>query len=141
MEENMAAKIKKAFFDSKGLHAEFPSNENDKLLMGFKMDNREPLRVITFFSEKGDSCKIRAYDVAKFPAEKLNKVYEICNDLNTEFSWIKFYVDKSGNTITADDDAVIQLDGCGEEVFRCCIQMAAIVDRAYPEIMKGLWNE
>ena len=141
MAENMAAKVTKAFFDSKGLFSEFVDEMHDKLSLSFKMDNREPMRIIVFFAENNTSCKIRAYSVAKFPQEKMERMYKICNDLNFKFAWIKFYVDESDNTITADDDAVIQLDSCGDEVYRCCIQMAQIVDEAYPTIMKGIWND
>ena len=38
--------------------------------------------------------------------------------------------------INAEDDAVIQMDSCGAEILELCMNMVAIVDEAYPFIMK-----
>ncbi len=103
------------------------------------MDNREGIKVIMHFDDDSEGVKVRAYDVAKFPEAKKPEMYELCNQLNKDYRWIKFYVDDSDNTITAEEDAIIQLDTCAQEVLQCCIQLVNIVDDAYPTIMKRIF--
>ena len=137
---NMAARMTGAFFDSKGLSYEVLGNDGEVIRAGFAMDNREGIRVLMFFDDDSTGVKIRAFDLVKFPPNKKEAMYKICNEMNSTYRWIKFFVDEKDNTIVAEDDAVIQLDSCGEEVFRCCLQLVSIADDAYPEFMKYIWG-
>ena len=67
-------------------------------------------------------------------------MYEVCSKLNNEFRWIKFYVDERDNTITLADDAIVQLDTCGEEIWEIMVRLSDIADDAYPTIMKAIWQ-
>lgn len=137
----MAAKVTTAYFDSHGLHYEILGDNGEALRAGFKMDNRaEGLKVLMIFDNDTKGCKVCAYDIVKFSDAKKEVMYRVCNSLNAKYRWIKFFVDESDNTITAQDDAVIELDSCGEEVLQCCLQLVNIVDDAYPEIMKAIWG-
>ena len=138
--ERMTAKITKAFFDSKGFHVDQVGDEGEVLLAGFAMNNREGIRVIIQFDDNEESAKILAPEVAKIPENAMDKMYKVINDINEHYRWIKFVIDEENNTVMAGDDAVIQLDSCGEEIFRCCFQLVHIVDQAYPEIMKAIFS-
>ena len=59
---------------------------------------------------------------------------------NHKFRWIKFYVDDSDNTITAEADAITTPDEAGEEIFSVLARLVGIIDRAHPEMMKTLWS-
>jgi hypothetical protein len=137
--ENLAAKVTAAYFDSRNLHYEVLGEDSSILRAGFTMDNRDGIKVLMFFDDDSKACKLRAFEVAKFAENKKEKMYQVCNALNAKYRWIKFFVDEEDNTITAEDDAVIQLDTCGEEVFQCCLQLVNIVDAAYPDIMRGIF--
>lgn len=104
------------------------------------MENREGIRVLMYFDSNNASVKIRTQNLVKFDASKKEKMYKVCNELNARFRWVKFFVDENDNTITAEDDAIIQLDSCGEEVFRCCLQLTKISDDAYPYFMRAIWS-
>ena len=60
--------------------------------------------------------------------------------MNNRFNWVKFFVDESDSTITLSDDAVIQLDSCGEEIIKLIQFMTLVADEAYPEFMKAIWS-
>lgn len=141
MEDNMAAKATKDYFDLKGVHSVFPNDEKNKLALAFELENMDSLQMILYFAEDNDICRIRSYNVAKFPEGKIDKMYRICNEINMIYSWAKFMVDESDNTIFAEVDAAIQLDNCGEVVLHFCNLLAVIIDDAYPVFMKGIWGE
>ena len=60
--------------------------------------------------------------------------------MNQEYRWVKFYVDEKENSVTIADDAIIQLDSCGEEIFELMYRLADIADDVYPEFMKAIWQ-
>ena len=62
----------------------------------------------------------------------------MCNRLNAEYRWVKFYLDKDGD-VNAAIDAVISEDDCGEACMNLVHRIIRIVDDAYPEIAKTRW--
>lgn len=137
---NMAAKMTAAFFDAQELKYSLVGDDEEVLLTGFPMKNKDGIKLMVAFDEDETSCSIHTDDFAKFPEAKLNDMLALVNDLNDRFRWIKFVVDTEHNTIEASDDAIIQLDSVGDEVLRCCIHFIGIVDEAYPEIMRAIFN-
>ncbi len=135
---SMAAKVTAAFLESKGMNFDLIEEKN-VIVTGFGLDNLEGIKVIINFDEGDETVGVRAYGIAKFPESKIDAMYKLVNSLNVQFRWIKFVVDEEDFCINAEDDAIIQLDSCGEEVFRCCLHFATIVDEAYPIIMKGVF--
>ena len=138
---NMAAKVTAAFFDSENLKYDLTGENQEVIISGFSMKNRPgSQRLIIHFDNNEKGVAIRAFEVAKFPEEKKDSMYKLVNQLNDKFRWIKFTVDEEDCTITAADDAVIDLDTCGQEVWQCCLQMLGIIDDAYGDIMKGIFS-
>ena len=137
--ESIAAKVTAAFFESQGLHVEQMGENGEVLIAGFSMENRDGMMIIMHFDEGDGTAKVLTQNPAKIPVTSVEKMIKVVNDLNKRFRWIKFYIDESDNTITAEDDAIIQLDSCGMEMLQCCIQLAKISDDAYPIIMKAIY--
>ncbi|MBO4689032.1 MAG: YbjN domain-containing protein [Clostridiales bacterium] len=138
---NMAAKVTAAFFDSEGIKYDLTGENQEVILTGFAMHNRPGTqRLIIHFDDDEEGVAIRAFEIAKFPEEKLDAMYKLVNTLNDRFRWIKFTVDEKDFTITAADDAVIQIDSCAQEVMQCSMQMLGIIDKAYADIMKGIFS-
>ncbi len=134
----MAAKVTAAYFDSKDLRYSM-TDDGKAILTGFGLENLDGIKMIIIFDPDDDSVHLATSGIAKYPDTKKNEVFELVNSLNRKFRWIKFVADVNENCITAEDDAVIQLDSCGEEVFELCMHFASIVDEAYPIIMKALF--
>ena len=131
----------KAYFDSKELHYR-EVQEGKALRVGFSamaMDNMQRVDITVFFGDDDKDVAVRVFDICKFPEEKRSKMFKVCSTLNAKFRWIKFYVDKSDNTINAANDAVVSPDTAGSEVFELVMRTCSIVDEAYPELMKAMW--
>ncbi len=127
--------------DSKGLKYTLRGEDDDVLEMIFNAENKDSFRFIIRFYSDNTSAQLSVFNIAKIPASKIEKMYELCNQLNSQYRWVKFYVDDSDNTITADMDCVIQLDTCGSEIHHCIRVMLTICDdKAYPAIMKAIYS-
>ena len=137
---NLAAKVTAAFFDSHDIRYSMRGDDNEVIRVGFRAENKESVEILLFFSEKNDNVGIRSFDLCKVPEAKKPALYELCSKLNDKYRWVKFYIDEDDNTITAADDAVIQLDSCGEECLELVMRMCDIADEVYPEIMKTIWS-
>ena len=104
------------------------------------LKNKGNIEITIFFDDNDRTVAIRTFEYCSFPAEKKAAMYEVCSKLNNEFRWIKFYVDERDNTITLADDAIVQLDTCGEEIWEIMVRLSDIADDAYPTIMKAIWQ-
>lgn len=137
---NLAAKVTAAYFDSQDIRYSMRGDDNEIISVGFRAENKESIEILLFFSEGNDNVGIRSFDLCKVPEVKKPALYELCSKLNDEYRWVKFYIDEDDNTITAADDALIQLDSCGEECLELVMRMCDIADEVYPEIMKAIWS-
>lgn len=78
--------------------------------------------------------------VKAYIESKKADMYRVCSELKARFKWVKFYIDESDNTITCQDDAIIQLDSAGPECFEILLRMYNIMDESYPVMMKTIWQ-
>lgn len=94
---------------------------------------------VTFDKDDKNQAQFSCWNIAKFPDNKLEQAYKICNDLNTEYRWVKFYID-------SDKDIRCEMDACFEEysVGANCAslvrRMVNIIDDVYPTFMKAMWG-
>jgi hypothetical protein len=73
------------------------------------------------------------WDLISFPKEDYAAVVNVCNDLNAEYRFITFHVDKSDNTVTATYDLVVRPnDDVGAIVFEAIGWMEYILVEGYP---------
>lgn len=128
-----------SYFESKGMHCQTIEGKENLLLLNIKAENLE-MRVLMDFTDNSEYVTIKSYNLCKFPPEKIGAMYKLCSELNKDYKWVKFYVDESDNTITAQDDAIIQLDTCGAECYELSARLVLIVDEAYPRMMKTIWQ-
>ena len=137
---NKAMKLTAAYFDAKGFHYDM-DEQNSVITTGLGgLTNKGNMRVYLLFDENERTVGIRSLDYVPFPAEKLSKMYEMCSKMNDAYRWAKFYVEEGKNTITVADDAVVNLDSCGEELLELIHRMCSIGDEVYPEFMKAIWS-
>ena len=129
----------KSYFETKGMHCQTVDERENLLILNIKGENLE-MRVILEFTEDSEYVTVKSYNLCKFPENKLAQMYKLCSELNKSYKWVKFYVDESDNTITAQDDAIIQLDTCGAECYELVGRMVIIADEAYPTMMKTIWQ-
>lgn len=137
---SMTLKMVAAYLDSKQFHYRV-EEERDIIRLGIGgLDNKGNLDIVLSFDDNDRTLGVRSFNYVTFPPAKKPTMYEVCSKMNDEYRWVKFYVDESDNTVTLADDAVVQLDSCGEEVFELIMRMAGIADGAYPNFMKEIWK-
>lgn len=72
------------------------------------------------------------------PEDKVADVIFTCNELNCEYKWITFYVDKD-NDVIFHDDAILSVENAADEAFELLIRMIKIADDVKPRIMKAIY--
>lgn len=136
---NAAARMFASVLDSKQMHYSYVNDEESAIRVGWNLDNTK----IAIFFKFADDCSnvhIWGRDFLSFSKDKTEKMYKLCNDANEEYRWAKFIVKADDLEVQVEDDAVIQLDSCGEECFELMIRMAQITDEVYPKFMKNMWG-
>ncbi len=106
----------------------------------YKGDNLNSIPVWVFFDEDGDPLvSFKCWDITNFKGDKVATGILSCNELNSKYRWIKFYVDDDGDVI-AETDAYIDSNSCGETCHYLVRRMVSIIDKAYPTLMKAQWS-
>ena len=72
------------------------------------------------------------------PEDKVADVIFVCNDLNCQYKWVTYYVDKD-NDIVVHDDAILSVENAAEEAFELLIRMVKIAEETKPAIMKAIY--
>ena len=74
----------------------------------------------------------------RVPAEKVADVIFTCNELNSRYKWVTFYVDKD-NDVVLHDDAILSISNAAEEAFELLLRMIKIADDVKPQIMRAIY--
>ena len=136
----IAIEMTKAFLDSKDLHyREISEGEVLSVEVG-GLDNKGTLQIFIVFDDDNEAAALRVHDYVKVPENRLPAIFKVCNEMNAAYRWVKFYVDKEDNSITVEDDAIIQPESCGEEIFELLLRIADISNEAYPNFMKAIYS-
>jgi hypothetical protein len=134
----MAAKVVASYLESKELHYQMLDEEETCMRVGMSLDNTR-IDIYLFFEEDNHDVHIVGRNFIKVPEDKLEKMYKVVNQQNKTYRWMKFTVNEDKGEVEVEDDAIIQLDTCGDEAFELIARMSNIVDEAYPDLMKALW--
>ncbi len=119
------------YLDEKGI--KYRGDGNTSLTVTYNTKNLPHVAVKIFFDEDGENMlTTRTWDIASFK-DKEAVGYKVCNDLNNQYRWGKFFVDKDSD-ICFQCDAYLNKDNCGEEVLFIVRRVVGIVDDAYPKI-------
>lgn len=95
-----------------------------------------------FFIECGDSesdIAIKAFNICKFPEDRVAAIYKTCSELNSKFRWVKYYVDESDHTVTVSCDAQVNFDTVEDIGLDLLLRVNHISDEAYGDFMKALY--
>ena len=135
--------------DYKGLFTRFLDRNdikytemNDNVVkVVYSGDNLKTIPIFVFFDEDGDPIvSLKCWEIANFKDEKLASGILACNELNKQFRWVCFYIDKD-NDVLAQIVAYIDEETCGSVVTSLVRRMVYIIDEGYPTIMGALWGK
>lgn len=139
---SLACENVKSYLEEKGVKYDYfeAGEKNDEAIkVTYGCDNADSVSVLVFFDESGDSVNVKSFSIAKVPGNKLMEMYTLINELNSEYRWVKFYVDND-NEITASGDAIIGDDTAGAECLEIILRYINIIDEVYPRFMKTIWS-
>ena len=136
---SVVMEMTKAYLDSQGMHYRERSDAPVLQIGIGGLKNAGQMEVIVVFDDNDRTVSLRSFNLCQVPEEKKAAMYAACNAVNRQYRWVKFYIDEKDSTVTAQDDAVLQADSAGQEIFELIIRMSNIVDEAYPTLMKANW--
>lgn len=105
------------------------------------LKNMSRISVQFNFDNDGEGkVNVRTYDLGSFKSDDAFATgLLICNKMNTEYRWVRFYLD-SDRDVVVDADAILSVGTVGEECAELMLRLIDIADKAYPEFMKALWH-
>ena len=110
-----------------------------RVSLKYTADNTNNIKIDVIFDKDGDGLvALRCWSFGRCPNGKRAALLEACNKLNTEYRWVKFYIDDDED-ITAALDAVVDIDTVGDECVQLVRRMVNIYDDAYPTLMRASW--
>jgi hypothetical protein len=72
------------------------------------------------------------------PEEKVVDIIFLCNELNTKYKWITFFVDKDKD-LMLHDDAILSIENAADEALELLIRSINIGDEIKPLVMKTIY--
>lgn len=103
-------------------------------------DNLKSIPINVFFDKDGEGIvQLACWNIANFK-DKFAAGVLACNNLNSEYRWVKYYLD-SDTDVRCCLDAYIDEETCGEECLNLVRRMVNIIDDSYPTFMKALWAD
>ncbi|MBE6633390.1 MAG: YbjN domain-containing protein [Ruminococcaceae bacterium] len=87
------------------------------------------------FDEDGLSAGLRAFSVAQFRKDELSDAHEFCNRMNSEYRWVRFFVD-SDRELTVALDAVLTPETVASVCYELLERAVSIVDSVCKELKK-----
>ena len=132
-------KYLQAFIDK--LEAEgikYSMADDNTVNLTYRCDNIQSLDIYAFFDEDGDPyVQFRSWNIENFKNNQAGG-YEVCNALNLQYRWVKFFLDKDYDVV-ATLDAVLDIDSADDECLSLMNRFINIVDGAYPSLAKARW--
>lgn len=132
----MATKMVAAYCEAQGVKV--TEIRGDVLRAGWNFEGGS-IEIFFRFDEKDEHVHLEGMNFITVPENKYDAMYKTVNQCNDDYTHIKFVLDTKDGQINAREDAVIQLDSCGEECFELMIRMVRVVEDAFPKFMKAMW--
>ena len=109
-------------------------SDGDELVLIDNTDgNGHTYTINVYFTRDNNLVFMRVYYFITYDASDYASVAMACNELNYGYKYVKFYADKSDNTVTADVDMVVRKgQSIGDIVTDGLSFLAQILEKAYP---------
>lgn len=134
-------KFKKRFIsDLEREGIKFTDVDENRVKISYRADNSDDITILVVFDKDDDGIvAFKCWSFGKAPSRNRGTLLECCNSLNAKYRWVKFFIDDEDD-ITADADAIVDLDTVGAECIQMVKRMVNIIDESYPLLMKACWG-
>ena len=114
----------------------YTTGDDLKISVTYNTENLPHVRVNVYYDEDGTNMfTTRTWEIASFKGKEAAG-YALCNELNAQYRWGKFFLDKESD-ICFQCDAWVSEKTCGEETLFIIRRIVGIVDDAYPKIARA----
>jgi hypothetical protein len=101
-------------------------------------DNAKSIDIIGMFEEDNEDVEFTCFSIGNFQ-NNYDAGIRVCNEMNKEYKWVKFYVDDDAD-IVAKISTTVDEYNCGDYCTTAVMRLMQIVDAAYPNFMRALWS-
>ena len=123
------------FLKAKNMNFQSGTDSDGDTVVEFPYDGK--VTKLFFCGEQGEYLSM--YLVYEHvPDDKLADVIFACNELNNNFKWVTYYVDRD-NDVICHDDAILTVENAADEAFELLVRLLQITDKAKPTIMKAIY--
>ena len=114
----------------------FTTKDDLQITVTYNTENLPHVKVLVFFDDDGTNMfTTRTWEIASFKGKEAAG-YALCNELNGQYRWGKFFVDKDSD-LCFQSDAWVSEATCGEETLYIIRRIVGIVNDAYPKIARA----
>ncbi len=115
--------------------------DDTRVKVRYTGENTKSIEVIVIFDKNDETgyVALRCWSFGSIPENKRSMVINKCNELNTHYRWVKFFVDNEGD-LGVGMDAIIDVCTVGNICIQLVDRMVGIYDEAYPELMRAIWS-
>ncbi len=128
------------YMDDKDVRYTFLGQSEDsdyeRVKVSYSGDNMEGISVTFIFNEDEEDAAARCWNIATVSQENLSEAYELINQKNLDYRWVKFALDTRDNTIQAEVDIAFRARDVGPICFEILSHIVSIVDDCYPDFKK-----
>ena len=110
------------------------SDDDDWIEIKYTGDYCDCIDIDAYFSSSEDCASFRFWNVIDFDSADYREVLVVVNRLNAQYKWVKFVVDTSDYSVTAELDVLFPIGNSGEICLESLNQIVGISDRGYHEL-------
>ncbi|MBQ7849638.1 MAG: hypothetical protein IJ343_07960 [Clostridia bacterium] len=93
-----------------------------------------PVALDLCFAPDGRRCTLRAGELIAFAQPQQLSVLKVCNDLNSDFRYVRFHIEEDSRTVTAVMDVRFIGQEAGETVWDAMQRLLVIVEEGLPAL-------
>lgn len=132
---NACAELFKAHLDSKNFIYSVSESSGGGTIIDFPYEGKTTRCYFT--GDNGEYLSLYLL-YEHIPEDKIADVIFLCNELNTEYKWVTFYVDKDGD-LMIHDDAILSIENAADEAFELLVRSINISGEVKSRVMKAIY--
>lgn len=96
---------------------------------------------LKFICKEDPNCAIaiRVFNLANVDESRTLQICQTLNRLNGKYRFVRFTLD-SDNAVKVEYDVPVETSDVGPYAMEMLLRIVSIIDDAYPELMRDLWN-
>lgn len=129
------AQIFADFLENEGMHFDVRECDDGDVVVRFPYDGKTAH--VLFSGDDGEYVAISVI-YENVPEEKFMDLVVVCNELNSRYKWVKFYVDEDRDLMLRND-AIVSTENAASETMELMARVLKIGGDIKPIVMKAIY--